>query len=37
VTERISNQLVRLPFFNSMTESEQLRVVDTIKSFRERG
>lgn len=35
VTERVSSQLVRLPFFNSLTEDEQQRVVETIKSFRE--
>jgi dTDP-4-amino-4,6-dideoxygalactose transaminase len=34
VTERVSSQLVRLPFFNSMTEDEQSRVVNTIKAFR---
>ena len=32
-TESVSDQLIRLPFYNSMTESEQSRVVDEIIAF----
>ena len=34
VTEDVSNRLVRLPFYNDITESEQTEVVDAIKDFR---
>jgi dTDP-4-amino-4,6-dideoxygalactose transaminase len=34
VTERCSDQLVRLPFYNGMTESEQSEVVAAIRAFR---
>ncbi len=34
VTERISDCLVRLPFFNSLSEAEQARVVGAVKDFR---
>ncbi|NBT57582.1 hypothetical protein EBT16_02245, partial [bacterium] len=34
ISEKLSNQLVRLPFFNSMTEAEQRRVIDVVVSFR---
>jgi dTDP-4-amino-4,6-dideoxygalactose transaminase len=33
VTEDISDRLLRLPFFNDITESELLRVVEAIKDF----
>lgn len=34
ITEDISNRLLRLPFFNDITESELLRVVEAIKDFK---
>jgi dTDP-4-amino-4,6-dideoxygalactose transaminase len=34
VTENVSDRLVRLPFYNSLTEPEQAWVVKTIQSFR---
>ncbi len=33
VTERVSDQLLRLPFHNSLTSSEQEQVIDLIQSF----
>jgi len=33
VTERVSDQLLRLPFHNALTEAEQQKVVDTILEF----
>lgn len=33
VTSRVSETLLRLPFYNSMSESEQTTVIDAIKSF----
>lgn len=33
VTEDISDRLLRLPFYNSLTEEDQARVVDTICKF----
>jgi dTDP-4-amino-4,6-dideoxygalactose transaminase len=33
VTEEMSDRLVRLPLFNSMTETEQSRVIDAVRSF----
>ncbi len=33
VTERVSDRLVRLPFFTGITESEQKQVVDAILAF----
>ncbi|HYO87792.1 MAG TPA: dTDP-4-amino-4,6-dideoxygalactose transaminase [Candidatus Limnocylindrales bacterium] len=33
VTEDLSDRLLRLPLFNSMTEDEQSRVLETIRSF----
>lgn len=33
VTERISDQLVRLPFFNDLDESLQARVIEAVRSF----
>lgn len=34
VTESVSDRLLRLPFFNSFTETEQAQVVSAIQSFR---
>lgn len=34
VTERISDQLVRLPFFNDLTESMQARVIEAVRVFK---
>ncbi|HYB96118.1 MAG TPA: dTDP-4-amino-4,6-dideoxygalactose transaminase [Vicinamibacterales bacterium] len=34
VTERVSDCLVRLPFFNSMTSDMQARVIDAVLNFR---
>jgi dTDP-4-amino-4,6-dideoxygalactose transaminase len=33
VTEQISDQLLRLPFYNTLTEAEQIQVVEAIQSF----
>ena len=33
VTEEVSDRLVRLPFYNSLTEDEQLTVIDAVKGF----
>jgi dTDP-4-amino-4,6-dideoxygalactose transaminase len=33
VTERVSDQLIRLPFHNALTEAEQHKVVDVILEF----
>jgi dTDP-4-amino-4,6-dideoxygalactose transaminase len=33
VTEDVSDRLLRLPFFNDLTEEEQTRVVDAIRDF----
>ena len=33
VTECVSERLVRLPFYNGLTESEQSEVIDTVKGF----
>jgi dTDP-4-amino-4,6-dideoxygalactose transaminase len=33
VTERVSDQLIRLPFHNALTEAEQRMVVDAIQEF----
>jgi dTDP-4-amino-4,6-dideoxygalactose transaminase len=33
VTERVSDQLIRLPFHNALTESEQKKVVEAIMEF----
>jgi dTDP-4-amino-4,6-dideoxygalactose transaminase len=33
ITERMSDCLVRLPFYNALTETDQARVVETICSF----
>lgn len=34
VTEQMSDRLVRLPFFNDMTQSEQARIIDRVLQFR---
>jgi len=33
VTERVSDQLIRLPFYNALTSSEQEQVIDLIQGF----
>jgi dTDP-4-amino-4,6-dideoxygalactose transaminase len=33
VTERVSDRLIRLPFYNNLTEAEQAQVVETIQNF----
>lgn len=33
VTERVSDGLVRLPFYNELTESDQARVIEAVRSF----
>jgi len=33
VTESVSDRLLRLPFYNGLTEDDQVRVVDAIKEF----
>jgi dTDP-4-amino-4,6-dideoxygalactose transaminase len=33
VTERVSDQLIRLPFHNSLTGAEQEQVIDLIQDF----
>jgi dTDP-4-amino-4,6-dideoxygalactose transaminase len=34
ISEKMSDQLVRLPFYNTLSENEQLRVIEAVKSFR---
>jgi dTDP-4-amino-4,6-dideoxygalactose transaminase len=34
ITESVSDRLVRLPFYNSLSEADQAFIVQTIKSFR---
>ena len=34
VTEHISDRLLRLPFFNELSETEQASVVDRLLAFR---
>jgi dTDP-4-amino-4,6-dideoxygalactose transaminase len=34
VTESVSDRLVRLPFYNDMTEDEQSRVIETIRDYK---
>lgn len=34
VTESISERLVRLPFYTDLVEADQLRVIESVKSFR---
>jgi len=33
VTEKVSDQLLRLPFYTNMTEDEQMRVIEALKKF----
>jgi dTDP-4-amino-4,6-dideoxygalactose transaminase len=33
VTEDVSDRLLRLPFFNSMTDAEQTKVIQTVLKF----
>jgi dTDP-4-amino-4,6-dideoxygalactose transaminase len=33
VSEDVSDRLVRLPFYTSMTEEERARVLDAVRSF----
>jgi dTDP-4-amino-4,6-dideoxygalactose transaminase len=33
VTESVSSRLLRLPFYNSLTECDQLRVIDAVRQF----
>ena len=33
VTEKVSDQLLRLPFYTNMTEDEQLHVIEALKEF----
>src|ERR1700694_5714091 len=33
VTEDVSDRLIRLPFFNALTEDEQLRIVGALHQF----
>jgi len=34
VTEDVSDRLIRLPFYNGMTEAEQARVIEAVRGFR---
>jgi dTDP-4-amino-4,6-dideoxygalactose transaminase len=34
VTERISDQLVRLPLFNTMSDAETATVIEAVREFR---
>ena len=34
MTEDVSDRIVRLPFYTSMTEEEQGRVIQTVLEFR---
>lgn len=34
VTESVSDRLLRLPFYNSLTEAEQMLVIESIKDYR---
>ncbi len=33
ITERVSDQLLRLPFFNTLTEDEQAYVIESVRDF----
>jgi dTDP-4-amino-4,6-dideoxygalactose transaminase len=33
VTEQVSDRLVRLPFYNDLTEEEQERVIAAVRKF----
>jgi dTDP-4-amino-4,6-dideoxygalactose transaminase len=37
ITEHASDCLVRLPLFNTLTESEQTQVIDAVASFNPQG
>ncbi|NBX77149.1 MAG: dTDP-4-amino-4,6-dideoxygalactose transaminase [Proteobacteria bacterium] len=37
ISEKLSDQLVRLPLYNSMTEEEQWRVIDAVLAFQVRS
>ncbi len=37
MTENISERLLRLPFYNDLTENDQARVVSAITKFRAAG
>jgi dTDP-4-amino-4,6-dideoxygalactose transaminase len=37
ITETISERLVRLPFFYSLTETDQARVIEGVSSFQPRA
>src|SRR5690606_13024022 len=37
VTERVSDQLLRLPLFNNFTDEEQTRVIEALYSFQGSG
>jgi dTDP-4-amino-4,6-dideoxygalactose transaminase len=34
VTEDVSDRLIRLPFYNGMSQAEQAQVIESIRSFR---
>jgi dTDP-4-amino-4,6-dideoxygalactose transaminase len=34
VTEAVSDQLLRLPFYNDFTEEDQMRVIDALEAFK---
>jgi dTDP-4-amino-4,6-dideoxygalactose transaminase len=33
VTEEVSDRLVRLPFYNALTEDEQIEVIEAVREF----
>jgi dTDP-4-amino-4,6-dideoxygalactose transaminase len=33
VTEQVSDQLLRLPFYTNMTEEDQMRVIEALREF----
>jgi dTDP-4-amino-4,6-dideoxygalactose transaminase len=33
VTEDVSDRLVRLPFYNDLSEADQSRVIDAVREF----
>ena len=35
VTEQVSDRLLRLPFFNTMTQTEQARVIAAVRQFQQ--
>jgi dTDP-4-amino-4,6-dideoxygalactose transaminase len=34
VTESVSDRLLRLPFYNDLSEADQARIVEAIREFR---